>query len=240
MGDRTGISWTDRTFNPWRGCEKVSAGCANCYMFTEQRRYGLDPTVVTKTGSDIWNKPKKWQKEAEAEGRKELVFTCSWSDWFIEHADAWRDDAWKIIKECPNLIFQILTKRPENICNRLPKDWGEGYENVALGVSVENNQFYGRVQELIKHPANIRFISAEPLLGSIADIPLEGIDWIITGGESGANFREMNLDWAREIRDRCDKENVAFFHKQGSNFKPGQDVLLDGKLHHNFPAKWNR
>src|SRR5437868_587512 len=111
MGTETGISWTEHTWNPWRGCTKVSPGCANCYMFREQRRYGRDPTQVVRTKT--WNDPIKWNRQAAEAGRKDLVFTCSWSDFFHEGADEWRDEAWAVIRSCPNLIFQILTKRAD-------------------------------------------------------------------------------------------------------------------------------
>lgn len=236
MGTWTGISWTLHSWNPWRGCKKVSPGCANCYMFTEQRRYGLDPTVVIRTKT--WGQPKKWQKEAAATNTKQMVFTCSWSDFFIEQADPWREDAWKVIKNCPNLIFQVLTKRPELIQARLPADWGTGYDNVGLGVSVENDKYLGRVDLLRQIPAKIHFISAEPLLGSIKDIDLTDIEWLIAGGESGPNFRHMDLQWAREIRDKCVAEGVAFFYKQGSALLPGRDNVLDGQVWEQWPKEW--
>jgi protein gp37 len=205
-------------------------------MFTEQRRYGLDPTVVTRTKT--WGQPKKWQKEAAATNTKQMVFTCSWSDFFIEQADPWRDEAWKVIKNCPNLIFQVLTKRPELIQSRLPADWGTGYDNVGLGVSVENDKYLGRVDLLRQIPAKIHFISAEPLLGSIKDIDLTDIEWLIAGGESGPNFRIMDLQWAREIRDKCVANGVAFFYKQGSALLPGRDNVLDGQVWEQWPKEW--
>src|SRR5437870_2530620 len=92
---------TDYTWNPWRGCTKISPGCTNCYMFRDQRRYGRDPSVVVRTKT--WRDPLRWQKKAEAAGRTDLVFTCSWSDWFHEDADAWRPEAWDVVRRCPNL-----------------------------------------------------------------------------------------------------------------------------------------
>lgn len=183
MGDTTGISWTEHTWNPWRGCTKVSAGCAHCYMFREQRRYGRDPTEVVRTKT--WGDPLKWNKEAAETGRKGLVFTCSWSDWFHEAADPWRDEAWAIIRACPNLIFQILTKRADRIKDHLPADWGSGYDNVWLGVSVENQENAWRIDRLVSVSARVRWISAEPLLGPINSRPWLGmLDWIVVGAES--------------------------------------------------------
>jgi protein gp37 len=238
MGAETKISWTEKTYNPWKGCKMISPGCANCYMFRDMRRYGQDPEVVARTKPGTFNAPLKWNREAEAAGKRELVFTCSWSDFFIVDADPWRDEVWTIIKRTPWLIYQVLTKRPERIADHLPADWGEGYDNVGLGVSVETASYFKRIDILRKIPAKVRFISAEPLLGPLTGIDLTGIHWLISGGESDANFRPMDPAWALELRDLCEVAGVAFFHKQGSAVKPGQHEMLDGKLYHNWPACW--
>lgn len=236
MGETTNISWTLRTQNFWVGCAKVSPGCKNCYMFRDMERFGQDPKTVRRTKT--WNAPRKWQKALDGTDKKEMVFTCSWSDFFIEEADEWRDEAWKVIKETPNLIYQILTKRTKNIRDRLPKDWGDGYPNVALGTSIETEPYLWRADDLRTIPAKWRFISAEPLLGSIKTINLENIHWLIAGGESGDAFRTMDLNWARELRDLCKQENVAFFYKQGSALTPGKDNVLDGRTHEEWPEGW--
>jgi protein gp37 len=236
MGEFTGIGWTLRTFNPWRGCKKISPGCANCYMFTEQYRYKLDPTIVTRTKT--WGQPRKWQKALNGTTKKEMVFTCSWSDFFIEQADPWREEAWKLIKSCPNLIFQILTKRPKLIPKRLPADWGTGYDNVALGVSIESAAYNGRADDLRVVPARWRFISAEPLLASVKGLDLKDIHWLIAGGESGPGFRIMDLDWAREARDMCAEAKVPFFYKQDSGPVPGKNNILDNRTWEEWPAEW--
>ena len=137
MGERTGISWTDHTFNPWIGCQKVSPGCANCYAEELVRtRMKRDFRVVLR--SKDWSEPRRWQKRAAAAGRQELVFSCSISDFFIEEADAWRPEVWQLIRETPNLTWQLLTKRVERLEPCLPPDWDDGYPNVWLGASVEN------------------------------------------------------------------------------------------------------
>ena len=263
MGATTGITWTEKTWNPWRGCTKVSPGCDLCYMFRDQRRFGNDPEVVVRTKT--WNDPIKWQRQAEAAGKTFLVFTCSWSDWFHKDADTWRDEAWATIKRCPNLIFQILTKRPQLIAARLPADWGDGYSNVWLGVSVEEQRFlWTRYRFLEDIPARVRFLSAEPLLGPLDLIkPSEPgrpqCDWLILGGESAARNDEtprvMRYEWARSLRDQCVALGVRFFFKQWGDGLPSDQLnqisaghqmmhhggdVLDGRQWHEFPAGYQR
>lgn len=242
MGDNSAIEWTEATWNPWYGCTKVSPGCAHCYMFREQRQYGRDPEIVTRSKTKF-SDPLKWK-----EGR--IIFTCSWSDWFHEAADGWRDEAWKIVRKTPQHTYQILTKRPERIASHLPEDWGAGYPNVWLGTSVENQRWTSRILPLLKIPAAIHFLSCEPLLGPIDLSPFtsdEGydgedfvppLDWVIVGGESGSGARPMDLDWARTIRDQCREDEVAFFLKQlgGVGNKHGGDLaVLDGARHTEMP-----
>jgi protein gp37 len=222
VSDRTRIAWTDATWNPWYGCTKVSPGCDNCYMFREMRQYGRDPEAVTRSKTKF-SDPLKWKEPRR-------VFTCSWSDWFHKGADAWRAEAWAIIKSTPQHTYQILTKRPGRIARHLPADWGEGYPNVWLGVSVENQEHVFRVGQLSSVPAKVRFISAEPLLGPLdLDHYLERrlVDWVIVGGESGPDRvrRDMPLEWANEIRLACQRAGVAFFFKQRSALK---SEVLDG------------
>ena len=229
MGENSSIEWCNDTWNPWTGCRHVSAGCAHCYMFTDMRRYGRDPDAITRTKT--WGAPLKWNRKAKAEGIRKRVFTCSWSDFFIEEADPWRSEAWGIIDRCEWLDFQILTKRPERMAGRLssfPRHLfdldGEGPgPNVWLGVSVENRkQGLPRIDILRDTPAAVRFLSIEPLLEDLGEIDLEGIDWVIVGGESGPGARPMHPDWARSIRDQCLAAKVKFFFKQW-----GQWVVLD-------------
>lgn len=233
MGASTTISWTERTWNPWRGCTKISPGCKNCYMFAAQLRYGSEPRTVVRTKT--WNDPLRWQRQAERDSRRVLVFTCSWSDWFHESADQWRDEAWQIIRCCPNLIFQILTKRPERIADHLPEDWGMGYPNVWLGTSIELNDYVWRANVLRETPAAVRFISAEPLLGPLTDLQLNGIHWLIVGGESGPHYRPMEYAWVRDLRDRALAEGVAFFFKQSAGPRPETGTRLDGRYWRQYP-----
>jgi protein gp37 len=238
MTEHSAIEWTESTWNPWMGCTKVSPGCDHCYMFTEQRRYGTDPELVRRSKT-TFTQPLKWKEPR-------LIFTCSWSDWFHKRADEWRDEAWDIIRRTPQHTYQILTKRPGRILRHLPADWGEGYPNVWLGTTVENQDAVHRARALIQVPARVRFISAEPLLGSVdfgakdsaLDSPLSKIDWIIIGGESGAQCRPMDLDWARSLMTQARMYGTAIFLKQLGGFpdKRGHEkAVLDGRRYTEMP-----
>lgn len=210
------IQWTGPTWNPWHGCKKVSDGCKFCYMFRDKERYGQKPTIVLRSKT-MFSEPLKWKDP-------QLVFTCSWSDWFIEDADVWRKEAWEIIKSTPHHTYQILTKRPERILECLPDDWGDGYDNVWLGVSVECNKQKHRIETLANVPAKIRFISAEPLIGPLDLEPLTEtlktkFHWIILGGESGNKtgkyrFRVCEESWLTNLISVSKKVGVKVFVKQ--------------------------
>lgn len=238
MSDKTGIAWTEKTWNPWQGCHKVSAGCTRCYMYAEKKRYGQDPATVVRSRPPTFNAPRRWTDPA-------LVFTCSWSDFFIEEADAWRAEAWEIIRSTPHLTYQILTKRPERIAGCLPPNWGAGWPNVWLGTTIEHQATaYPRALWLLEAPAAVRFISAEPLIGPldltdievVAPEPPHGprvtldalrghvkgpddlldarVDWVIIGGESGPGARPCNVAWVRSLVRDCRRARVAAFVKQ--------------------------
>lgn len=184
MGKDSSIEWTTHTYNPWRGCRKVSAGCARCYMFTEQGRRGIDPTQITRAREATFRSPLRWKEPA-------FVFTCSYSDFFIEDADPWRDEVWSIIRRTPHLTYQILTKRPENILDRLPSDWGDGYRNVWLLVSTENQEMLDKRVPIVREiPAVLHGISAEPLLG-----PLDLTDYLGYCPECGSHYLSMEPSW---------------------------------------------
>jgi protein gp37 len=212
------------------GCNEVSPACAHCYAKREMTLYGRDFYAVTRTKDSTFYAPLRWK---EPHG----VFTCSWSDFFHPAADPWRVDAYNIIAQAHWHTYLILTKRPERIigtegylCIGLPQIW--------LGVSVENPRFYWRIEEALKHKHTLLFLSIEPLLGRMNDLPLDGVDWVIVGGESGPGFRPLNLDWVREIRDKCVDRGIPFFFKQKSAFNPKrEDRLLDGKTWDEIPCR---
>lgn len=239
MADKSGIQWTNATWNPWQGCTPKSEGCANCYMYSQKRRWGQDPTTIVRSSKATFYAPLKKLKGP-------LVFTCSWSDFFIENADEWRPEAWEIIAKTPHLTYQILTKRPELVQKRLPEDWGDGYPNVWLGVTTENQERADeRIPLLVDIPAKVRFISAEPLLEeinlqdylSIDSYYDNQIDWIIAGGESGSKHRECKASWIRSLRDQSLSFKVPFFFKQwGGHTSKANGRLLDDVEHSDFPA----
>lgn len=210
MGDTSNIEWTEATWNPWHGCHRISPSCDHCYMFAEKKQYGHDGDMVVRSKTKF-NDPLKWARTGKM---PKLCFTCSWSDWFINEADPWRPDAWGIIHATPEINYQILTKRAGRILSHLPPDWGPGYPNCWLGVSVEAPEQLSRIAMLRAAPAHIRFVSFEPVLADIGPVNLEGIHWAIIGGESGHHARSMNLQWARNLVAQCRAQNVKVFMKQ--------------------------
>lgn len=221
------IQWTGQTWNPWHGCAKISEGCKFCYMYRDKERYGQKPTTVLKSKTKF-QQPLKWREP-------ELVFTCSWSDFFIEDADLWRDEAWEIIKQTPQHQYQILTKRPERILDHLPADWGEGYDNVWLGVSVESNKVLDRIVTLASIPAQIRFVSAEPLLEELyleelSESVIRKIHWMIIGGESGNDtgnyrYRPCEKGWIERLSAYCHGFGIQVFIKQLGTFIAKEEGL---------------
>lgn len=242
LGKRSKISWTHHTFNTIWGCTKVSKGCDNCYAFVWARRLGYKVwgrKAGRRTfGESHWNDPLLWNRQAQARSERHRVFCSSMADVFDEHpvTKAQLEKLWDLIRKTPFLDWLILTKRPERIAQSLPGDWKDGYPNVWLGTSIESPKYLCRADELRRIPAVVRFLSLEPLLAPIPDLNLEGIDWVVCGGESATAFRPMELDWARQIRDACARAGVAFFFKQSAGRRPETGVELDGRIHHAYPT----
>lgn len=211
MGDVTGIAWTDRTYNPWQGCTKVSPGCALCYMYREKTRYGQDPTTVVRSKPRTFNAPLRWKDQSR-------VFVCSWSDFFHSDADMWREEAWAIMKKTPHLIYQLCTKRVERVASHLPSDWDAAtWSHVWPGFTAENQEcFDQRAPLLLAVPAKVHWVSIEPMLGSIRlrGIGKDRLNWVVCGAESGSAHRETKLEWVRDLRDQCVDTGVPFFLKQ--------------------------
>ncbi|MHC2068128.1 DUF5131 family protein [Bremerella sp. T1] len=234
------IGWTHYTWNPWWGCNKVSAACRHCYIGQIMRRSGNEPFDGPMRTKTTWRLPFRWNRAAIGTGERLRIFTCSMSDFFHPGADKWRCEAWAIIQACQNLDWLILTKRPELIRDRLPSDWGTGYPNVWMGVTVEDQSHIKRIDKLAKIPAAVRFVSAEPLLGPVYfGRRLRQLDWVITGCEKAAKAKRRGLEnsWVRNIRDECEASGVALFHKQYyQGNKIMFDGLIDGKIYQKWPA----
>jgi len=226
--EKSKIQWTQATINFWTGCKKVSAGCKYCYMFRDKERYGQNPEKISRVSDAKFKEALKWQQP-------KLIFTCSWSDFFIEEADQWRKEAWEVIRKTPHHRWQILTKRPERILECLPPDWGEGWDHVWLDVTVENNDTLHRIKTLSEVPAKHRFISAEPILEKLdlTSVPeLSSFHWVLVGGESGNKtgnylFRTCELSWIEDVVKSCRNTKIPVFVKQLGSFQVEELKLSD-------------
>jgi len=205
-------------------------------MYREKKRYGQDPTVVVRSAKQTFNLPLK-HKEPHC------WFTCSWSDFLNPEADEWRPEAWDIMRRTPQHLYLVLTKLPGRFTQCLPLDWGQGYPNVWLGTTIEDERYLRRVLGLIEAPAVRRFLSLEPLLSAIyfgRALNKKAIQWVITGGESDPTApRPMELEWVRDIHNQCKEAGIAHFHKQHGGSKKIDGVWgghkIDGQSWHEFP-----
>lgn len=234
MAENSRIEWTTHTFNPWMGCQKVSPGCDHCYaealMDTRYGKVQWGPHGVrVRTAPANWRKPLQWAKAARVDGIRPRVFCASLADVFDNKApDGARADLFALIRQTPELDWLLLTKRPENIAKMLPADWRDGYANVWLGTTCEDQANYDRRWPILNAiPAAVRFISYEP---AIAPLRLHNgphqPDWLICGGESGAGARYMLPAWAADVRNDCAERGVYFFMKQMTGKKPIPDDLM--------------
>lgn len=241
MAERSGIEWTEATWNPVTGCSKVSPGCAYCYAEALSLRFGWSTGGWTPANAaenvilhpERLELPLRWR-------RPRLVFVNSMSDLFHELvAFEFIDQVFEIMRQAERHTFQLLTKRHERLAELATElDWPP---NLWMGVSIENARWAERADALRTVPAAVRFISAEPLLGSLRTIDLTGIDWLIAGGESGMRRRPLELEWVRELRDRCAEADVAFFFKQvGGRTPKAGGRLLDGREWSELPAPRRR
>jgi len=221
-------------WEPWTGCYKVSEGCSYCYFYGPySKRYGQN--TVAKTAE--FEKPiAQTAKGAPKIASGKIVATCFGSDFFIAEADEWRVDAWAMIKNRPDLEFLLLTKRIDRFSVSLPNDWGDGYDNVNIGCTVENQEIADcRLPLFLSYPIKRRYIACGPLLSAIDLTPyLHGIEHVTVGGETGREARECDYDWVLDIREQCVKAGITFWFKNtGSYFK------RDGAVQKNNPFKQN-
>ena len=242
VSDRSTIEWTEATWNPTTGCDQLSPGCDNCYALTLAKRlkamgnqkYQGDgdpqssgPGFALTVHTDELTLPHSWKSPR-------VIFVNSMSDLFHPDVpDQFIETVFKVMAGTPRHTYQVLTKRSQRLVKlaaRLP--WPG---NIWMGVSVETDRYCFRVDHLREVPAAIRFLSAEPLLGELPSLGLDAIDWVIAGGESGANARPMYPSWVLDIRDRCLESDTAFFFKQWGAWTPREDdhsvlVSNDGSL----------
>jgi len=240
------IEWTDYTHNFWTGCTKVSPACDHCYAETISLRYkravfGKDETRW-RPSKDTLQKPLLWNKKAKKNGERKRVFTLSMGDFFdTEVPLEWREEAWEMIKKTNYLDWLVLTKRVNKIIECLPQDFQSHkakWRHVWIGCTVENQEIADlRVPLLQKVPSSVKFLSVEPLLGPIEFQSLEGIDWVIVGGESGLNHRPMEEKWVMDIKKQCEQAGVKFFFKQwGGRTPKANGRELKGKTYEEFPV----
>ena len=240
----TGIEWTEKTWNPATGCQSVSDGCDNCYAKTlvdtrqqfnsRSPRFGHPFNEIMLHDSRL-QQPKTWKAPTR-------IFVNSMSDvWHRDIPDEYIDRIFDVMEATPRHTFQVLTKRAERmrryVNSRYPNT--PCPEHIWLGVSVEDERVGWRADMLRRTNVSVRWISAEPLLGSLASVSLDSIAWVVAGGESGKGARPMELDWARELRDRCAAGGIAFFLKQlgGETNKRGKDeAVLDGRRWTQYPV----
>lgn len=236
MPKATHIEWTNMTWNPVTGCTKVSQGCKNCYAERMAKRLQAmrSPRYVDgfklTLHEDLIDLPRSWRVPR-------LVFVNSMSDLFHEDVPLeFIQRVFKTMTECPNHVFQILTKRSARlaeVAHELP--WSE---NIWMGVSVEDERVVDRIDDLRTVPAYIRFLSCEPLIGPLSNLQLADIHWVIVGGESGPRSRPMDPEWVHEIHRSCKLQDVAFFFKQwGGVRKDLSGRTLNGRVYDEFPTK---
>jgi protein gp37 len=278
VSQQSSIEWTEATWNPTTGCDRISPGCDHCYALTlagrlkamGQPRYQRDgdprtsgPGFGLTLHEDKLEEPLRWRKPR-------VVFVNSMSDLFHKDVPAdFIERVFGVMAQCPQHTFQVLTKRPKRMRDTLEVWQAAGWSpppNVWLGTSIESRQYLSRVERLCETPAAVRFISAEPLLGPLAErmhcgtccgddgacpecagvgwwwsmesLDLVGIDWLIVGGESGPDHRPIRAEWVRDLRDLCEYADTAFFFKQWGGTRPKSGGrLLDGRTWDEMPPR---
>lgn len=233
---QSAIEWTEMTWNPTTGCSKISQGCKYCYaevmarrlqaMGLEKYRNGFKLTIHP----DSLQQPYKWKKS-------KLVFVNSMSDLFHEDVPiAFIREVFRVMRENPHHVFQVLTKRSEILRDYDKSGALEWAPNIWMGVSVENGKVIHRINDLRETGAHVKFLSCEPLIGPLNDLNLTGLDWVIVGGESGRRPRPMKPEWVDSIQKQCERVNVAFFFKQwGGTKKKKSGRQLNGRTYDEMP-----
>jgi len=231
---KTKIEWTESSWNPITGCTKISDGCLNCYAEKMAFRLKAMGTKGYENGFEVTLQPHQLDKPLKLK-KPQMIFVNSMSDIFHENVpDDYILKIFEIMNKAHWHTFQVLTKRPqrlESLRNKI--NWTK---NIWLGTTIESNKYIDRVDYIKKTDASIKFISFEPLLSSVKEVDLKGIDWVIVGGESGSGARFIKKEWVYEIKNKCEDLNIAFFFKQwGGTNKKKSGRLLDGKIYNELP-----
>ena len=240
MSDQSKIEWTDATWNPVRGCTKISPGCKHCYAEVFAERFRGVPGHAYERGFDLRLVPEKLHEPYKWRTPR-MIFVNSMSDLFHDAVpDDYIVEVSRVMLNAHWHTFQVLTKRASRLSKLLASSLREAAScrHIWWGVSVEDRK-YGlpRIEHLASAPAAVRFLSIEPLLEDLGTVPLKGINWVIVGGESGHGARPMSPDWVRTIRDQCKHASVAFFFKQWGGVRKSQSGrTLDGKTHDEYPS----
>ena len=223
-------------WNPWHGCIKCSEGCQNCYMYDLDACRGKDGSEIYRTKAGFHYPLSKTRDGAYKVQSGEMQRVCMTSDFFLEQADAWRDEAWEIIHRRPDVKFFLLTKRPQRVRDHLPRNWGEGWENVMLNVSCENQRRADeRIPRLLELPFRHKGVMCAPLIGpvSIRDyLPCGQLEQVLCDGENYSGARPCHYEWVKQLHDECAAYNVTFvFCGTGRRFvKDGKTYALEGSL----------
>lgn len=238
MADATSIEWTDATWNPVTGCTKISAGCDHCYAERFSERFRGTRGHPFETGFDLTLRPERLDQPLRWR-QPRMIFVNSMSDLFHKEIPTeFIERVFDTMEAASWHTFQILTKRSSLMRNFLRRRYGaqRGPLHMWFGVSIEDGTKLSRVRHLREAPAGVRFLSIEPLIGPVGRLDLTGIDWVIVGGESGPGARPMEKDWACEIRDQCQENDVAFFFKQWGGLRPKSGGRkLDRREWNQFP-----
>ncbi len=238
MANGTAIEWTDATWNPVTGCTKISAGCNNCYAERFSERFRGVPDHPFENGFDLQLRPQRLEQPLHWRTAR-MIFVNSMSDLFHKHVPfEFIDRVFETMERAHWHKFQVLTKRSSRLRDYLNARYSTkpAPNHIWLGVSVEDGSKKSRIRHLQQARAAIRFLSVEPLIGPIGKLDLEGVHWVIVGGESGPRARPMLIEWAREVRDQCMTAKVPFFFKQWGGLRPKSGGrLLDGHVWDEWP-----
>lgn len=213
-------------WNPWRGCKKCSDGCLHCYIHKGDAKRGVNTNDIVKTKD--FGKPAERLKNGNYKMKSGMVYTCFSTDFLLEDADPWRMECWQMMKERPDCTFLFLTKRIERFMDCIPEDWGEGYPNVVVGCTIENQKNADKKLSVFQAlPIKHKCITAQPLIGKVdMESYLDDMELVVVGGESDVHGRPLDYDWVLDIREQCVRKNVSFeFRQCGTHF------IKDGKLY---------